>query len=300
MQPSARVLLDSSYDTHRVTTMEVVFHRNVLAEFNTHRNKSRNSASSRAIPIEKMLARAMENPAWPLEWSRDQPGMQGGAELEGDDLIEAIALLENIAAYTCGAIDAYVRTHPDRSTRLHKSYLNRPLEWFSWHTAIVTAVEWDNFFKQRCHPKAQKEIRVVAELMREALHGSTPTQLAEGEWHTPLIQPDEFELPLEIKLPVSAARCGRVSYLTHDGVRSLDKDLDLFYDTLMEGILDPENPPHWSPLEHVCTPTPGLFVPGNLGTAYQSLWAQLRHYDPLGVWTNRPVVPLGQIIKTGA
>ena len=181
MQTSARVLLDSTYDTHRVTTMEIVFHRNVLAEYNTHRNKSRNSASSRAIPIEKMLARAMEFPAWPLAWSRDQPGMQGGDELEGDELAEAKALLENIAAYTCGAIDAYLKSHPDRSTRLHKSYVNRPLEWFSWHTAIVTAVEWENFFTQRCHPKAQTEIRVLAELMREALYSSQPTQLAEGE-----------------------------------------------------------------------------------------------------------------------
>ena len=67
MQTSARVVADSVHVVHRVTTMEVTFHRTVLAEFNTHRMFSRNSASSRAIPVEKMLMRAVANPAWPLD-----------------------------------------------------------------------------------------------------------------------------------------------------------------------------------------------------------------------------------------
>ena len=47
----ARVLLDSvSPAGVRLTTLEVTFPRFVLAEFNTHRVFSRNSASSRAIP----------------------------------------------------------------------------------------------------------------------------------------------------------------------------------------------------------------------------------------------------------
>ena len=50
-QPSARIILDSiSPEGYRLTTMEVTLHRFVLAEFNTARVFSRNSASSRAIP----------------------------------------------------------------------------------------------------------------------------------------------------------------------------------------------------------------------------------------------------------
>ncbi len=44
----------------RITTFEITFPRIVLAEFNTHRVFSRNSASSRAIPVEKMLEKFVQ------------------------------------------------------------------------------------------------------------------------------------------------------------------------------------------------------------------------------------------------
>ena len=57
----AKVLADSiSPAGHRLTTLEATFPRFVLAEFNTHRVFSRNSASSRAIPIAKQLRRVLE------------------------------------------------------------------------------------------------------------------------------------------------------------------------------------------------------------------------------------------------
>jgi hypothetical protein len=48
-------------------------------------------------------------------------------------------------------------------------------------------------------------------------------------------------------LKVSTARCARVSYLTHDGRRSIEADLDLF------DKLATADPPHTSPFEHPCT-----------------------------------------------
>lgn len=52
MTYDAKILADSlSPDGVRLTTFKVTFPRIVLAEFNTHRMFSRNSASSRAIPI---------------------------------------------------------------------------------------------------------------------------------------------------------------------------------------------------------------------------------------------------------
>jgi hypothetical protein len=67
---------------------------------------------------------------------------------------------------------------------------------------------------------------------------------------------------------VSAARCGRVSYLTQDGRRDLDEDLKL-YDRFVTA-----DPPHASPLEHVATPAPAADSRqlGNLRG-----WLQLRH-----------------------
>lgn len=51
---------------------------------------------------------------------------------------------------------------------------------------------------------------------------------------------------------VSAARCARVSYLTHDGVRDVREDVHL-YQRLVTAV-----PPHWSPLEHVAAPAAAM------------------------------------------
>jgi hypothetical protein len=176
MTTSAKVVLDSlSPEGVRLTTLEVVMHRFVLAEFNTHRVFTRSSASSRAIPVEKQLDKVLHNPAWPLVWSGEQPGMQGAPDLEGDDLLEAQELFAAVHRNTVLEVERYLAHHPEKSTRLHKSLINRLMEPFQWHTVVVTATEWENFFGLRCHRMAQPEIRVAAELMRDAMAASIPT-----------------------------------------------------------------------------------------------------------------------------
>lgn len=268
MSTSAKVILDSySPYNERLTTMEVTMHRFVLAEFNTHRVFSRNSASSRAIPVEKQLRRIQENPAFPLVWAAEQPGMQGGDQLVADELEAAQELFRMVGYHTTHAIETYLKAFPDKETRLHKSLINRLLEPFMWHTVIVSSTEWDNFFRQRCSPLAQPEIQMAARLMNKAYVESTPTYIDFGDWHTPYIQEDEYaHFTDEERKRVSVARCARVSYLTHDGERDYRRDLELF-DQLVGA-----NPPHASPLEHVATPTRYSQSAGNF-----SGWEQLRH-----------------------
>lgn len=268
----AEVIADSvSPGGVRLTTIEVTFHRFILAEVNTHRKLSRNSASSRAIPLEKMLMRAMEHPAYPIEWPREQPGMSGGAELEGEDLRDAKQLLENISQATLGMIQAYMAQHPDKSTRLHKSLLNRPLEWFMWHTAVLTSTEWGNLLAQRAHRDAQPEFRELAYKIRDALVTSDPEYLDWYQWHTPYlgINPGDDDLPLDEQLKVSVARCARTSYLTHDGRRDQADDLRLYDDTLAKKG-------HWSPLEHVAVAIPRDLKVLHLGNL-DAPWYQMRH-----------------------
>lgn len=51
----AEIIADSiNQYGNRITSFVITFPRIVLAEFNTHRALSRNSASSRAIPFNKM------------------------------------------------------------------------------------------------------------------------------------------------------------------------------------------------------------------------------------------------------
>ena len=168
MKTEARVIEDSIWEGYRLTTMEVTLHRFVLAEFNTHRVFSRNSASSRAIPVQKQLDRVSDEPALPLKHPREQKGMQGGDELEGQDLLDAQDLIRDILLDVTDNIQIYMNRHPDAEHRLHKSVLNRYLEPFMWHTIVVTSTEWDNFFGLRCSPLAQPEIRAAALLMRDA------------------------------------------------------------------------------------------------------------------------------------
>lgn len=265
VKPSAIVVADSLNERgdRRLTTMEVTMHRFVLAEFNTHRVFSRNSASSRAIPIAKRIRSVVDDPAMPLEWGANQAGMQAGELLPAETRAKCIAewlVARDAAVASVAALD---------SLGLHKQVANRLLEPFLWHTVIVSSTEWDNFFRQRCSPLAQPEIRLVAEAMRDALAASKPRLLAADEWHTPYVQPDEEYLwPLSTRQMISVARCARVSYLTHDGRRDVARDVDL-YDRLISAT-----PPHASPFEHVARSQrlSEAKAPGNFEG-----WSQLRH-----------------------
>lgn len=246
-QPSARIILDSiSPEGYRLTTMEVTLHRFVLAEFNTARVFSRNSASSRAIPLAKQIERVKNDPAIPVSFPQEQRGMQGGAELIGDarELAEGFWLLAMDQATHYAENLAHLH--------VHKSVAARLLEPFMWQTIIVSSTEWENFFTLRCSPMAQPEIRVAAEAMRDALHTSTPVHLPYGAWHMPFVTGyDADQMPDETTARLcSAARCARVSYLTHDGQRDIEKDKQLAHRLLHPG----DGAFHASPFEHVATP----------------------------------------------
>lgn len=224
----------------RLTTLEVTFPRFVLAEFNTHRVFSRNSASSRAVPTAKLIERVEREPAMPLEWGRNKAGMSASEELTGGEAAAAAAI------WLRGRDDAVVRARELLALNVHKQELNRILEPFLWHTVIVTATEWTNFFKLRCAANAQPEIRAAALAMRAAIDASEPRSLDLGDWHTPLVQGDEEALDAETRRCVSAARCARVSYLTHEGTREIARDLELCERLRADR--------HLSPFEHVATP----------------------------------------------
>jgi len=263
-EPTARVLLDSiSPKGNRLTTLEVVMHRFVLAEFNTHRVFSRNSASSRAIPVKKQMERVRTDPALPLSWPAEQKGMQGGAELTG------VARQYAIETWLDARDSALRHAETLLNFKVHKSVVNRLLEPFMWHTVIVSSTNWQGFWDQRCSLLAQPEIHAAADAMHDAYSHSTPDEVAWGEWHMPLIEDTELrECSVFNYDPrhISAARCARVSYLTHDGQRSYDADQELF------DRLSTAEPPHASPLEHVATPSAMFWQQGNFDG-----WRQLRH-----------------------
>ena len=242
-QPYAKIITDSISDRgHRLTTFEVRFHRFILAEFNTHRVFSRNSSSSRAIPFSKQVEGVKNDLVYPVVWASKQKGMQGGEEILGAPR----ALSES--AWEAASLEAITSASYLDHQGVHKRIVNRLIEPFMWHTVIVSSTAWLNFFQQRVSPLAQPEIQAVATLMLAKYESSEPEYLEEGEWHLPYIRYEDWEEAHLIDLiKVSVARCARVSYLTHDGIRSLDKDLELYQ------MLITSSPMHASPLEHVAT-----------------------------------------------
>jgi thymidylate synthase ThyX len=240
---SCKILLDSiSPAGGRVTTFEVTFPRIVLAEFNTHRVFSRNSASSRAIPVEKQIKRILEDPFHPIYWGKNQKGMQAEEEF-GADHTELL----NKKWETYGMM-AVAQAREMLEIGVHKQITNRLLEPFMWHTVIVSSTHWKNFFGLRDSKMAQPEIKFPAHNMLGLYKASKPQELSPGQWHLPLVTGvDEHTLrgdgvSLSDLVKISCGRCARVSYLTHEGKRDPLADISLYADLVKNG--------HMSPLEH--------------------------------------------------
>lgn len=136
----------------RITTFVVTHPRHILAEMNTHRMFSRNSASSRAIPAKEMIRRVREQPFIPIAWQKEHSGMQGTEYITDEFCLQLI-----IDEWKDAAGNAVVRANRISSgivgkegTEVTKQITNRLLEPFLHHTAIITATEYENFFKLRC------------------------------------------------------------------------------------------------------------------------------------------------------
>jgi thymidylate synthase ThyX len=241
----ADVLLDSvSPAGHRLTTFVLRFPRFVLPEFNTHRMFSRNASSSRAIPTTKLIQQLRDDPVEPVEWGRNQAGMQARDVLSPPEAAAAAAVWHEARE------SALRHAEQLRGIGVHKQIVNRVLEPWMWASVIVSATSYENFFTLRCHPDAQPEIKRLADLMRDAYRASQPTPKGAGEWHLPFVRDaDDLALPLEVQKQVSVARAARVSYLNHAGTRDVDADRVLHQRLLEAG--------HWSPFEHAAMATDG-------------------------------------------
>lgn len=258
-----KIIKDSvSREGKNLTTMQLKYPRFIHAEFMTHREFSRNASSSRAIPVAKMIEMVRTDPAMPIHWGANQPGMQADNQLTGEGLAGTVSAWGWAANYAADQAEYMSKLGA------HKQVANRILEPFQWISVVMSSTQWNNFYGLRCHADAQPEIKLLAEMMREAQYKSVPTPLVEGEWHLPYVREDDWDkandycrvgritrdMPSysemrEILKKVSAARCARVSYLTHDGKpTSIAEDLALF------DRLAGSQPLHASPLEHQATP----------------------------------------------
>lgn len=265
MTYEAKIILDSISRGHRLTTIQATFPRFILAEVNTHRMFSRNSASSRAIPVERRIEQLRKEPFIPQAFGKNRPGMQSSENLTGDDAQQARDAWGFAIDQALFAADDLVKVG------VHKQWANRVIETFAWHTAVITATEWSNHDALRCHPDASPEYKIIAEMMREARDKSTPRGLPHGEWHMPYVLKQDgtvdqedfneahavFDSPgrgpnvalhegvTRILRKVSVGRCAAVSYERQE-IKNFTKDVERYGKLRFGG--------HMSPFEHVARP----------------------------------------------
>lgn len=253
----ATIIADSvsAHTGQRITTFELEYHRYIHSELMTHRQFSRNAASSRAIPIDKMIEQVHANPAVPTHWGLNQAGMQAKDVQADRDACEE--------AWHTARCAAMFHAYKLQLLGLHKQIVNRVLEPFQMMKTLVTATNFDNFFNLRCHKDAQPEIKMLADKMYQAMQESKPEVLEAGEWHTPYVRhsrnvdgqliyliTNETELPsivdVETAIKISCSCSAQVSYRKND--TSLEKAMAI-YDKLVNS-----EPVHASAFEHCATP----------------------------------------------
>lgn len=219
-------------------TYQLKYWRSIHSEMMTHRMFSRNASSSRAIPIKTFIKQVWSNPAGPIHWGANQPGMKARTELTGIK-----KWLVKTHWNLTGKINASSAYLINFLAKPHKQTVNRMLESHQYIDVILTATEYDNFFELRDHPDAQPEIAELAKCMKIAKTLSFPVIRTH---HLPYVSESERETEsLEIQFKMATARCARVSYLTHDGkTPNRNKDIKL-HDDLVMSI-----PRHQSPAEH--------------------------------------------------
>lgn len=244
MACEVRVIEDSlnPYNKIRITTLQLRYWRGIHAEFMTHRVFSRNASSSRAIPVSTFLKQVWYDPATPVHWGANQPGMKARTELTGFKKWFAQFMWKTSGKMVCCLVWL-----TNKVSSPHKQVFNRLLEPWQYISVIVTSTEWDNFFELRNHPDAQPEIQELAREMKYAMDNSKPT---ERYTHVPYITGSDYialgqDASTGRLMQISTARCARVSYFTHDKqIPEIEKDLKLFND-LVGSV-----PIHASPTEH--------------------------------------------------
>lgn len=239
-----KIILDSIAPSGgRLTTFQFTLPRIVLAEFNTHRMFSRNSASSRAIPVEKMIKRVFDDPFIPTYFGKNQKGMQAEGELEEVERVNA----KNAWREWISVCLKYASIFKDLG--LHKQLANRTLESVNWHTIVCSATEYSNYFGLRDNKSAAPEIRDSAHVAQELYKKNEPVERIDGEFHLPYVEGyDQDSLraegfTVEQLIQVSVGRCAAVSYLNQENTRDPNGDIDRAVKRLLPGG-------HMSPFEH--------------------------------------------------
>jgi hypothetical protein len=303
MNIESKLILASKSEATGITlyTFVLTYPRVILAEVNTHRMLSRNTASSRAIPAKKQRERVLTDPFVPVTIGANQKGMQAGEELDGWRRFVAINTWK-LARYPMVAASWVLD-----KVGAHKQVVNRIVEPWTFTQQVVTCTDLKNVFKLRNHKDAEPHFQIIAKQMQmqaewaekwfntlswnsenaldrrleinNQLGVGTLQVLKPGEWHMPFVDEKDITDTIlnsmlhdstdESLKKISTARCARVSYFLPESGKRSDPKRDVELCNKLSGS------GHWSPFEHVATPTKEADYIGNFKG-----WKQYRKEYP--------------------
>ena len=265
----ATTLLDSiSSSGVGITTLVVEYPRIILAEVNTHRMLSRNSASSRAIPFDKMVTQLT---ARPVRFGEANPGMQDKGEEHNQPVFyeDADEYFSPEEYWEIAKNITQKLAHGYHRAGYHKQITNRLVDTFQMVKTVISGTEWENFFWLRNHASADPTFAELARVMQQAMQESIPQTLLPSEWHLPYVTSrrngngkleywldSETQLCEDDALKVSAARCAAVSYRNTD--YGLEKCRQV-HDKLVG-----DDRKHGSAMEHQAKAMTGLNAGGDI------------------------------------
>jgi hypothetical protein len=271
-----------------LSTLLLRYPRCIHAEFMTHRMLSKNSASSRAIPVAKLIQSIKDDPFVPLHWGKNQKGMQAFEELNDDETESAKG------TWLAAMEDAVMWAEQIAKIGAHKQIVNRLIEPWMHITVLASGMNkgaWSNFLALRDHKDAEPHMAMLAREVRKCLDCEDDIQtLQPGQWHLPFVnvtdEHGESQLPtgeaLTNSIKLSVARCASTSYKTVDGFdMTLDRAIAL-HDKLVSSV-----PLHASPAEHVAQAD----EIGGLGFGKRGWFNSHQHGNFLGFRQYRKMLP---------
>lgn len=248
----------------KITTLVLEYPRAIHAQLLTHRVFSKNSSSSRAVPI-KVAIEQIENDPAEYIWTENKSGMSG-------DVITDRVKLSKIHSAT-GTLWNHVKQtvlylgskESEGGLNVHKQNAARLLEAYQNIRIVLTSTEWENWDWLRIDSAAQPEIEKLANMIFQAREKGEYLYLAEGEWHVPFIdrkvnedEPDKLityyhpetgkELTTVEAIELSMSICAQTSFRKED---YSDEKTDNVIEKLFTG-----KKVHASPSEHQATPIP--------------------------------------------
>ena len=229
-----------------IITYKLTYPRCIHSELMTYHMMSLNSASSRAIPVDKLISVIEETPFYPCYFQLQHKGMQGNSYADYSVEQKAFKIWNE-------SLHNQVKIAKELSKDVTKQLVNRLLEPYQYHCCLMTGSResFEHLFNQRCPiynvenlkftskkdaiglfpylkdmtdlewlqcNSGQAEIHFMdlAEKMYDALNESEPVVMKGGDWHIPFSDRSEFtpEMTLKDKIMLSCAISARTSYTT--------------------------------------------------------------------------------------